>query len=105
MSRIDYTQNLGNRIYMVYLMRKVLCARGLGISWLVLSAALLLSFVSIISVIRNFWIASRDLESAYGYVAHSFANTDMVVQAISVSIIAVLTFFAFDFYRSTTYNR
>lgn len=100
-----YKQSLMYRIYIVFFARKLLCRRGLGISWLVLSSLGMLWFVSILNVIRNFFAASDDFGSAYGFVTHSFTHTSLVVQAMLVGIFAVVTFFAFDLYRSRIHSQ
>lgn len=87
-----YKQSLMYRIYVVFFARKVLCPRGLGISWLVLSSFGMLWFVSVLNVIRNFFAASNDFGSAYGFVTHSFTHTSLVVQAMLVGFFAVGNF-------------
>jgi p-aminobenzoyl-glutamate transporter AbgT len=65
----------------------------------------MLWFVSILNVIRNFFAASDDFGSAYGFVTHSFTHTSFVVQTISVGILAVGAFLVVDLYRSRYYAR
>lgn len=89
----------------MYIARKVLNPRSLGVGWLLVGSGFLFWFVSIISVVRNFWYSSSDFGSAYGFVASSFSQTTLAVQAISVGIVAVSLFFAVDLYRAYLYNR
>ncbi len=85
--------------------RKLLNARGLSVSGLLVCLGCLFWFVSILSVVKNFWAVSNDFGTAYGFVTDSFIHTSLIVQAVSLGIIAVGLYFIFDLYKTYLYGR
>lgn len=96
----DFKNAVLNRVRTVYVIRRVLNLLGFKFGWLVV---LLLAFgwlVSVVNVLRNFLNTAKDFNGAFDFVASAFLNTDLVVQAISVGIVAVGVFFVFDLYKT-----
>ncbi len=94
-----------NRVRTVYVIRRVLNLLGFKLGWLVV---LLFAFgwlVSVVNVLRNFLNTAKDFNGAYGFVTSAFLNADLVVQAISVGIVAVGVFLVLDLYKTFTILR
>lgn len=101
----DFKNAVLNRVRTVYVIRRVLNLLGFKLGWLVV---LLLAFgwlVSVVNVLRNFLNTAKDFNGAFDFVTSAFLNADLVVQAISVGIVAVGVFFVFDLYKTLTILR
>ena len=101
----DFRNAVLNRVRTVYVIRRVLNLLGFKLGWLVV---LLFAFgwlVSVVNVLHNFLNTAKDFNGAYGFVTSAFLNADLVVQAISVGIVAVGVFFLLDLYKTITILR
>lgn len=96
----DFRNAVLNRVRTVYIIRRVLHLLGFKLGWLVV---LLLAFgwlVSVVNVLRNFLNTANDFNGAFNFVTSAFLNAELVVQAISVGIVAVGVFFVLDLYKT-----
>lgn len=89
-----------NRVWTVYIIRRILNMLGFKLGWLVILFAVLGWFVSVANIARNFIKSAEDVSSVYSFVTVAFINTGFVVQAVSLGIIAVGVFFVIDVYRT-----
>ncbi len=95
-------KNVMRRVRFIHFGRKFFEPRVFKLGLLFLFVVLQSYLVSIPNVVSNLTNSARSFETLYGFLVAAFANTGLVVQALSVAMVVVAALFVRDLTRKSS---